>query len=201
MNPGGMGKFDISDPDPNNWTAEPNITWAGMQYNSNSIIVDDVIYALDSAGFLLFDTAYRHGRQVAFSSAPGRITTRHLFADGKLWSVSSTTTCTATTLLPVRCAITWTNGKSTDQLTQRALSALVSFMRLLSTATPTAALVVSVPANKLRHCAWLPECCDELARPESVGQRTSLVNPFEQCSVGQPELARTATLWFLASIN
>ena len=44
--PGGMGKFDISDPDPNNWTAEPNITWAGMQYHSNSIIVDDVILSL-----------------------------------------------------------------------------------------------------------------------------------------------------------
>jgi len=46
---GGMGKFDISDPDPNNWTAEPNITWgAGMHYWSNSIIVDDVIYAIDT---------------------------------------------------------------------------------------------------------------------------------------------------------
>ena len=86
-NPGGMGKFDISDPDPNNWTAEPNITWAGMQYNSNSIIVDDVIYALDSAGFLLFDTATETGSTVAFSSGSPAGNSSVYFADGKIWSV------------------------------------------------------------------------------------------------------------------
>ena len=83
----GMGKFDISDPDPANWTAEANITWAGMQYHSNSIIVDDVIYALDSAGFLLFDTATETGSTVPFSSGPVATNGSLYSAAGKIWTM------------------------------------------------------------------------------------------------------------------
>jgi len=88
---GGMGKFDISDPDPNNWTAEPNITWgAGMHYWSNSIIVDDVIYAIDTEGFLMFDTATETTSSFGYPVGTPTSTSNVYEADGKMWSVDST---------------------------------------------------------------------------------------------------------------
>ncbi|NDI02409.1 MAG: hypothetical protein EBY57_11600, partial [Actinobacteria bacterium] len=84
----GMGKFDISDSDPNNWTAEPNITWDGMLFHSNSIIVDDVIYALNSSGFLLFDTATETPSTVSLSAGSTASNGSVYFADGKIWTIA-----------------------------------------------------------------------------------------------------------------
>jgi len=86
----GMGKFDISDPDPNNWTAQLNIVWHGMGYWSNSIIVDDVIYAIDTEGFLMFDTATETTSSFGHPVGTPTDTSTVFEADGKIWSVDST---------------------------------------------------------------------------------------------------------------
>ena len=112
----GMGKFDISDPDPNNWTAEPNITWDGMQYHSNSIIVDDVIYALNSTGFLLFDTATETGSTVPFSSGPVATNGSLYSAAGKIWTMGGDhhLHCYDPATGALCAHDTWVDGKSVD---------------------------------------------------------------------------------------
>ena len=65
-----IAKVDVSDADPNNWSVTETVNWAAaMQYHSTSVMVDDVLYALSSSGWLtLFDTADTDtAGEVAFS--------------------------------------------------------------------------------------------------------------------------------------
>ena len=64
-----VAKVDISDADPNNWSFSETVNWAAdMQYHSTSVMVDDVLYALSSSGWLTLDTANNDtAGQVAFS--------------------------------------------------------------------------------------------------------------------------------------
>ena len=64
-----VAKVDISDADPNNWSVTGTVNFAAdMQYHSTSVMVDDVLYALSSSGWLTLDTANNDtAGQVAFS--------------------------------------------------------------------------------------------------------------------------------------
>ena len=63
-----FAKVDISDADPNNWSVTETVNWAAdMQYWSNSVMVDDVLYALSSTGWLTLDTDTDTAGEVAFS--------------------------------------------------------------------------------------------------------------------------------------
>ena len=49
--------IDISDEDPNNWSRTGYVSFsASVQYHSNSIMVDDVLWATASTGVLKYDT-------------------------------------------------------------------------------------------------------------------------------------------------
>jgi hypothetical protein len=53
-----IAKVDISDADPNNWSLTGTVNWSlDMEYHSTSVMVDDVLYALSSSGWLTLDTA------------------------------------------------------------------------------------------------------------------------------------------------
>ena len=115
-----VAKVDISDADPNNWslTATANFA-ADMEYHSTSVMVDDVLYALSSSGWLTLDTANNDtAGQVAFSGMGPDEYSDIYEADGKLWAVSIDWYLHC--LDPADGAPCdhpgWTNGKSTDPL-------------------------------------------------------------------------------------
>ncbi|MGB0730488.1 MAG: InlB B-repeat-containing protein, partial [Ilumatobacteraceae bacterium] len=93
-----------------------------MQYYSNLVMVDDVLYALSSTGWLTLDTNTDTAGEVAFSGGTPDTYSRIYEADGKLWAVSSDWYLHC--LDPADGAPCdhdgWTNGKSTDQATTSA---------------------------------------------------------------------------------
>ena len=115
-----VAKVDISDADPNNWSLTGTANFAAdMQYHSTSVMVDDVLYALSSSGWLTLDTANNDtAGQVAFSGNGPDEYSDVYEADGKLWAVSSDWYLHC--LDPADGAPCdhpgWTNGKSTDPL-------------------------------------------------------------------------------------
>ena len=119
----GIAKVDISDANPNNWSVTGTVDWAAdMEYHSNSVMVDDVLYALSSTGWLTLDTDTDTAGQVAFSGDVPDEYSNIYVADGKLWAISSDWYLHC--LDPAdgaRCDHNgWTNGKSTDQFVASA---------------------------------------------------------------------------------
>jgi uncharacterized repeat protein (TIGR02543 family) len=84
-----IAKVDISDPDPTNWTLGQQLVSfsAAMQYNSNSIMVNDVLWAVSASGILKYDTTTQQASTVSIgimdTNAPV------YSAGGKIWSVTS----------------------------------------------------------------------------------------------------------------
>ena len=113
-------KVDISDADPSDWSVISPTYWAAkMGYRSNSVMVDDVLYALSATGWLTLDTDTDTAGEVAFSGTGPDLYSSIFLADGKLWAVSSDWYLHC--LDPADGAPCdhpgWTNGKSTDQFT------------------------------------------------------------------------------------
>ena len=174
----GIAKVDVSDADPNNWSFTETVNWAAaMHYHSNSVMVDDVLYALSSTGWLTFDTSTDTAGEVAFSGNGPNGYSDVYEADGKLWAVSGDWYLHC--LDPAdgaRCDHDgWTNGKSTDQFT---------------TGTPNPEAVVeyrntdgSFGGFCIAHGTnWATYAClnaDGLLDP-NAGQLDAMVNPFEQ---------------------
>ena len=173
-----IAKVDVSDADPNNWSVTETVNWAAaMQYHSTSVMVDDVLYALSSSGWLTFDTSNDTAGEVAFSgNGPQRYSDVYE-ADGKLWAVSSDWYLHC--LDPADGAPCdhngWTNGKSTDQFT---------------TGTPNPEAVVEYRntdgsfggfcvAHGTNYATYACLNADGLLDP-NAGQPGAMVNPFEQ---------------------
>jgi uncharacterized repeat protein (TIGR02543 family) len=117
----GIAKVNISDANPNNWLVTGTANWAAdMQYYTNSIMVDDVLYTLSATGWLTLDTANNDtASEVAFSGNGPDNASNIYHADGKLWAVSSDWYLHC--FDPADGSLCdhpgWTNGKSTDQFT------------------------------------------------------------------------------------
>ena len=172
-------KVNISDANPNSWSVIGTVNWAAdMLYYSNSVMVDDVLYALSSSGWLTLDTANNDtAGQVAFSGTGPDTFSAIYEADGKLWAVSSDWYLHCFDPADgARCDHDgWTNGKSTDQFT---------------TSTPDPDAVVeyrntdgSFGGFCIAHgTGWATYAClnaDGLLDP-NAGQPDAMVNPFEQ---------------------
>ena len=173
-----IAKVDVSDADPNNWSVTETVNWAAaMQYHSTSVMVDDVLYALSSSGWLTFDTSNDTAGEVAFSGNGPQQYSDVYEADGKLWAVSSDWYLHC--LDPADGAPCdhngWTNGKSTDQFT---------------TGTPNPEAVVEYRntdgsfggfcvAHGTNYATYACLNADGLLDP-NAGQPGAMVNPFEQ---------------------
>ena len=120
-----IAKVDISDADPNNWSFTETVNWSlDMQYYSNLVMVDDVLYALSSQGWLTLDTDTDTAVGVAFSGGLTPDTYSTIYeADGKLWAFGSANFLHC--FDPAdggRCDHDgWPNGKSSNQFTTTAL--------------------------------------------------------------------------------
>ena len=80
--------IDISDEDPDNWSRTGYVEFpASVQYHSNSIMVDDVLWATASTGVLKYDTTTQTAS--IYSKAMWNPYAPVYYADGKIWSVSS----------------------------------------------------------------------------------------------------------------
>ena len=80
--------IDISDEDPNNWSRTGYVSFsASVQYHSNSIMVDDVLWATASTGVLKYDTTTQTAS--IYSKAMWSNYAPVYYADGKIWSVSN----------------------------------------------------------------------------------------------------------------
>ena len=113
-----IAKVDISDANPNNWSLTGTVDWAAvMQLHVNSVMVDDVLYALSETGWLTLDTDTDTAGAVAFHDGTPDEAANIVVADGKLWAVSGDWYLHC--LEPAdgeRCDHNgWTNGKSPDQ--------------------------------------------------------------------------------------
>ncbi len=80
--------IDISDEDPDNWSRTGYVEFpASVQYHSNSIMVDDVLWTTASTGVLKYDTTTQTAS--IYSKAMWNPYAPVYYADGKIWSVSS----------------------------------------------------------------------------------------------------------------
>ncbi|MGB0730478.1 MAG: hypothetical protein ACPGT1_11615, partial [Ilumatobacteraceae bacterium] len=113
-----IAKVNISDADPNNWSVnETTANWAAdMQYWTNSVMVDDVLYTLSSTGWLTLDTDTDTAGEVAFSGNGPAERSSVYEADDKLWAVSSDSHlhCYDLTTGALCAGNGWTNGKSSE---------------------------------------------------------------------------------------
>jgi uncharacterized repeat protein (TIGR02543 family) len=174
-----IAKVDISDADPNNWSVTGTVDWAAdMQYFTNSVMVDDVLYALSSSGWLTLDTTNNDtAGQVAFNGTGPDYYSKSYVADGKLWAVSSDWYLHC--LDPADGAPCdhngWTNGKSTNQFT-------------MSTPHPDAVVEYRNTdgsfggfciAHGTNYATYACLNADGLLDP-NAGQPDAMVNPFEQ---------------------
>jgi uncharacterized repeat protein (TIGR02543 family) len=174
-----IAKVDISDADPNNWSVTGTVDWAAdMQYFTNSVMVDDVLYALSSSGWLTLDTTNNDtAGQVAFNGTGPDYYSKSYVADGKLWAVSSDWYLHC--LDPADGAPCdhngWTNGKSTNQFTASTPhpDAVVEYR---NTDGSFGGFCIAHGTN------WATYAClnaDGLLDP-NAGQPGAMVNPFEQ---------------------
>ncbi|MGC6397981.1 MAG: InlB B-repeat-containing protein [Ilumatobacteraceae bacterium] len=88
LNSAQIAVIDISDEDPDNWSRSGYVSFsASAQYHSNSIMVDDVLWATASTGVLKYDTTTQtasiYSKTMWSNYAPV------YYADGKIWSVSN----------------------------------------------------------------------------------------------------------------
>ena len=117
--PSVMGKFDISDPDPDNWMALANINWPGMESTAGSIMVDDVIYSAQiGSGFMAFDTSTDTSSTVVFSGA-GPLDAPHMYeAAGKIWAFDQEfhVNCFDPATGALCAHDGWVDGRSADSL-------------------------------------------------------------------------------------
>ena len=175
-----IAKVDISNANPTNWDLDGTASWfPNMQYYSNSVMVDDVLYALSHVGWLTLDTANNDTAGSVSFSGNGPDTYSTIYeADGKLWAVSSDWYLHC--FDPAdgwRCDDDgWTNGKSTHQFT---------------TGTPDPTAVVeyrNTDGSFGGFCSahgfvgsYTFAClnADGLLDP-NAGQPEAMVNPFEQ---------------------
>ena len=174
-----IAKVDISDADPMNWSVTGTVDWAAaMQYFTNSVMVDDVLYALSSSGWLTLDTTNNDtAGQVAFNGTGPDYYSTIYEADGKLWAVSSDWYLHC--FDPADGALCdhngWTNGKSTNQFTTSTPhpDAVVEYR---NTDGSFGGFCVAHGTN------WATYAClnaDGLLDP-NAGQPDAMVNPFEQ---------------------
>ena len=83
-----IAKVDISDPDPTQWTVGTSVNFASpMQEHSNSIMVNNVLWATSSAALLKYDTTTQ-AKSFKLKSLWQYAPVYH--ADGRIWSVSNT---------------------------------------------------------------------------------------------------------------
>ena len=83
----GIAKVDISDPDPTQWTVGTAVNFTtNMNYYSNSVMVNDVLWAVSGSGILKYDTTTQQASTLA-KTMWNRATIYH--AGGKIWSVAS----------------------------------------------------------------------------------------------------------------
>ena len=174
-----IAKVDVSDADPNNWSVTETVNWAAdMHYHSTSVMVDDVLYALSSSGWLTLDTANNDtAGEVAFSGNGPDAYSDVYEADGKLWAVSGDWYLHC--LDPADGAPCdhngWTNGKSTDQFTT-ATADLEAVVEYRNTDGSFGGFCIAHGTN------WATYAClnaDGLLDP-NAGQPDAMVNPFEQ---------------------
>ena len=173
-----IAKVDISDADPNNWSFIETVNWSlDMQYYSNSVMVDDVLYALSSQGWLTLDTDTDTAAGVAFSGGTPDTYSTIYEADGKLWAISHSNHLHC--FDPADGALCdhdgWTNGKSTNQFTTSALE-LDAVVEYRNTDGGFGGFCIAYGTN------WATYAClnaDGLLDP-NAGQHDAMVNPFEQ---------------------
>ena len=83
-----IARVDISDPDPTQWTVGTSVNFASpMQEHSNSIMVNNVLWATSSAALLKYDTTTQ-ATSFKLKSLWQYAPVYH--ADGRIWSVSNT---------------------------------------------------------------------------------------------------------------
>ena len=174
-----IAKVDISDADPNNWSFTETVNWSlDMQYYSNLVMVDDVLYALSSQGWLTLDTDTDTAVGVAFSGGLTPDTYSTIYeADGKLWAFGSANFLHC--FDPAdggRCDHDgWTNGKSSNQFTTTAVE-LDAIVEYRNTDGSFGGFCIAHGSN------WATYAClnaDGLLDP-NAGQPDAMVNPFEQ---------------------
>ena len=178
-----IAKVNISDANPMNWSVnETRVSFAAnMQYRSNSVMVDDVLYALSSTGWLTLDTANNDtAGEVAFSgNGPDEYSSIYV-ADGKLWAVSSDWYLHCFDPADgARCDhVGWTNGKSTDQFTTSTPDprAVVEYR---NTDGSFGGFCIAHGADASVFDTYACLGADGLLDP-NAGQSNAMVNPFEQ---------------------
>ncbi|MEL0194562.1 MAG: hypothetical protein VW962_05710, partial [Acidimicrobiaceae bacterium] len=178
----GMGKFDISDPDPDNWTAKPSIAWPVdpdvneplvMQERSNSIIVDDVIYALSSSRLLMFDTATESSTDLAFANNAVPFDRSNVYeAAGKIWAMSSDwhLNCYDPGTGALCAHDDWVDGRSVDAAFSRT-EAVEAMAEYRNTDGSFGGFCFALYASN----AWFYNCLNAAGELD-----TTMVNPFEQ---------------------
>ena len=171
-------KVDISDANPNNWALDGSTSWnAQMLYYSNSVMVDDVLFALSSTGWLSLDTDTDTAGSVAFSGTGPDGYARIHVADGKLWAISSDWYLHCYDPADgARCDHDgWTNGKSTDPFTTNVPEpdAVVEYR---NTDGSFGGFCIAHGTN---YATYACLNADGLLDP-NAGQPDAMVNPFEQ---------------------
>ena len=84
-----IATVDISLPDPTQWEVGTPVNFSdNMQPHSNSIMVDDVLWALSKEGILKYDT---NTQTASMYSKAIWVQSNIYYADGKIWAVGSAT--------------------------------------------------------------------------------------------------------------
>ena len=83
-----IAKVDISDPDPTQWSVGTSVGFGSpMEEHSNSIMVDNVLWAINRSALLTYDTTTQT-KPYKLKSLWQEASVYH--ADGRIWSVSDT---------------------------------------------------------------------------------------------------------------
>ena len=82
-----IAKVNISNPDPTQWTVGTAVNFTtNMNYFSNSVMVNDVLWAVSTSGILKYDTTTQQASTLA-KTMWTRATIYH--AGGKIWSIAN----------------------------------------------------------------------------------------------------------------
>jgi uncharacterized repeat protein (TIGR02543 family) len=169
-----IAKVNISNAEPANWAvATGTVDWAAdMQYYSNSFIVDDVLYALSSTGWLTLDTDTDTAGSVAFAGAGPDQYAAIYHADDKLWAVSSDWYLHCYDLTTgFRCAGNgWTDGKSREAFNGGGANELAGVVEYRNTNGTFGGFCVIVQSDPLNYSCLNPQGVND----------TTMVNPFAQ---------------------
>ena len=173
-----IAKVDISDADPSNWSVTETVNWSlDMQFQSNLVMVDDVLYTLSSQGWLTLDTNTDTAGGTAFTGNGPSYYSKIYEAGGKLWAVSSDWYLHCLDLADgAPCDHDgWTNGKSTDQFTTSSPNpdAVVEYR---NTDGSFGGFCIAYGNN---YATYACLNADGVLDP-NAGQPGAMVNPFEQ---------------------